>query len=151
NGISVPGLAADDTTSVRSAFGVPADAKLVVQIGRLARSKRNELLLESVTRLPAIPKVHVLLVGEGEQAQYLDELVGRMRLQGRVHFCGYRSDIAHILDAADLLALTSDKKGLPIVILEAMAMRCPIVATRVGEIPRVLRDGEDAWLVPSGD
>jgi glycosyltransferase involved in cell wall biosynthesis len=151
NGISVPSLAAGDAAGVRSSLGVPSDARLIVQIGRLARSKRNELLLESVRRLPEIPRVDVLLVGEGEQAQYLTELVERMSLQGRVHFCGYRSDIAHILAAADLLALTSDKEGLPIVILEAMAMRCPIVATRVGEIPHVLRDGEEAWLVPSGD
>jgi glycosyltransferase involved in cell wall biosynthesis len=68
-----------------------------------------------------------------------------------MHVCGYRSDIAQILVAADLLALTSDKEGLPIVILEAMAMRCPIVSTRVGEIPKVLRDGQDAWIVPPND
>jgi glycosyltransferase involved in cell wall biosynthesis len=77
--------------------------------------------------------------------------VKRQHLESRVHLCGYRSDIAQILVAADLLALTSEKEGLPIVILEAMAMRCPIVTTRVGEISQVLRDGQDAWVVPPND
>jgi glycosyltransferase involved in cell wall biosynthesis len=95
--------------------------------------------------------VHVLLVGEGDQGQRLVDLVKSQHLEHRVHLCGYRSDIAQILTAADLLALTSEKEGLPIVILEAMAMQCPIVATGVGEIPQVLRDGQDAWIVPSND
>lgn len=151
NGISAPAVACDARHSVRDEFGVPMSAKLIVQIGRLARSKRNDLLLAAVSSLPASLDVHVLLVGEGDQAQSLTNLVRSQRLENRVHFCGYRSDIAQILVAADLLALTSEKEGLPIVILEAMAMRCPIVSTRVGEIPQVLRDRQDAWIVPPCD
>jgi glycosyltransferase involved in cell wall biosynthesis len=151
NGISAPSVAADARQRIRNEFDVPTSASLIVQIGRLARSKRNDLLLAAVASLPAGIEVHVLLVGEGDQAQSLIEHIRSKHLEQRVHFCGYRSDIAHILAAADLLALTSDKEGLPIVILEAMAMRCPIISTRVGEIPRVLRDAQDAWIVPPGD
>ena len=151
NGISAPTVANDARQSIRAEFDVPMSAKLIVQIGRLARSKRIDLLLAAVASLPPSMDIHVLLVGDGDQAQSLVELVRGQRLERRVHFCGYRSDIAHILAAADLLALTSDKEGLPIVILEAMAMRCPIVATRVGEISQVLHDQQDAWLVPRGD
>jgi glycosyltransferase involved in cell wall biosynthesis len=151
NGISAPVVGYDAGQSVRSEFDIPMSAKLVVLIGRLARSKRIDLLLTAVSSLPPSMDVHVLVVGEGEQSQSLVELVRRQHLESRVHLCGYRSDIAQILVAADLLALTSEKEGLPIVILEAMAMRCPIVATRVGEIPQVLRDGRDAWVVPPND
>jgi glycosyltransferase involved in cell wall biosynthesis len=151
NGISAPVVADDAGQRVRREFDIPPSTKLIVQIGRLARSKRIDLLLASVSSLAASMDVHVLLVGEGDQGQSLVDLAKSRHLQSRVHLCGYRSDVAQILVAADLLALTSEKEGLPIVILEAMAMRCPIVATRVGEIPQVLRDGEDAWLVPSND
>jgi len=68
-----------------------------------------------------------------------------------VHFCGYRSDVGRLLAAADLMALSSEREGLPIVVLEAMALRCPIVATRVGSIPDVLRDGHDGWIVEAND
>jgi glycosyltransferase involved in cell wall biosynthesis len=151
NGISAPTVADDARHSIRNEFDIPMSAKLIVQVGRLARSKRNDLLLAAVSSLPTSMDVHVLLVGEGDQTQSLTELVRSQRLEQRVRFCGYRSDIAQILVAADLLALTSEKEGLPIAILEAMAMRCPIVATRVGEIPQVLRDPQDAWIVAPGD
>jgi glycosyltransferase involved in cell wall biosynthesis len=151
NGISAPTVADGTRQAIRDEFGLSPRAKVVVQIGRLARSKRNDLLLSAVSSLQADIDLHVLLVGEGDQAQSLAELVKSHHLERRVHFCGYRSDIAQILVAADLLALTSEKEGLPIAILEAMAMRCPIVSTSVGEIPQVLRDPQDAWIVPPND
>lgn len=151
NGISSPSVDDDARCKIRREFDVPTSAKLIVQVGRLARSKRNDLLLAAVSSLPATMDVRVLLVGEGDQSQSLIKLARSKRLEDRVHFCGYRSDIAEILRAADLLAVTSDKEGLPIVILEAMAMRCPIVSTRVGEIPHVLNDRLDAWIVPRND
>jgi glycosyltransferase involved in cell wall biosynthesis len=151
NGISAPTVATDARQRIRTEFDVPMNAKLIVQIGRLAQSKRIDLLLAAVSGLLENMDVRVLLVGEGDQAQNLAVLVKSQGLERRIHFCGYRGDIAQILVAADLLALPSDKEGLPIVILEAMAMRCPIVATGVGEIPQVLRDGKDAWIVPRND
>jgi glycosyltransferase involved in cell wall biosynthesis len=151
NGISALIVDEGVRLSVRSEIAVPMNAKLIVQIGRLARSKRNDLLLRSVATLAQALDVHILLVGEGERLQSLVELVKQQGLEDRVHFCGYRHDIAQILMAADLLALTSEKEGLPIAILEAMAMRCPIVSTHVGEITQVLADGRDAWIVPPND
>jgi glycosyltransferase involved in cell wall biosynthesis len=151
NGITAPSAGEDAKVRVREEFGLPRSAKLIVQIGRLARSKRNDLLVAAVANLVDAVDIHVLLVGEGDQSQALAELVKRRGLEDRVHFCGYRDNIPQILAAADLLALTSDKEGLPIVILEAMAMQCAIVATRVGDIPRVLGDGRDAWIVPPND
>jgi glycosyltransferase involved in cell wall biosynthesis len=151
NGISAPSAGEGSRMRVRAQLGVSPDSKLIVQIGRLARSKRNDLLLAAVASLAGLPDVHVLLVGEGDQARSLAEIVSNRGLTGRVHFSGYREDIPEILAAADLLAVTSDKEGLPIVILEAMAMRCAIVATGVGEIPKVLCDGREAWLVPPND
>jgi glycosyltransferase involved in cell wall biosynthesis len=151
NGIAAPCATTDALVKIRAEFGVPERARIIVQIGRLVRLKRNDLLLEALSNLPGMPDVHVLLVGEGEERQRLADLALRRGIAQRVHFCGYRADIGQILGAADLMAMTSDFEGMPIVILEAMAMRCPIISTRVGAIPDVLRDGQDAWLVPTND
>jgi glycosyltransferase involved in cell wall biosynthesis len=151
NGIAAPSATADARVKIRAEFGVPDSARLIVQIGRLVQLKRNDLLLDALSKLAAAPDAHVLLVGEGDQRQALIDLALRRGVAQRVHFCGYRADIGEILAAADVLAMTSDFEGMPIVILEAMAMRCPIVSTSVGAVPDVLRDGQDAWLVPTND
>jgi glycosyltransferase involved in cell wall biosynthesis len=151
NGISVPHVPADAKAAVRAEFDIPTDGRLIVQIGRLARSKRIDLLLEAVSRLPTVPPTHVLVAGEGEQRDFLADLARRHGLASRVHFCGYRSDIGRLLAAADLMVLSSEREGLPIVILEAMATCCPIVTTRVGAIPSVLNDGYEAWMVTPND
>jgi glycosyltransferase involved in cell wall biosynthesis len=149
NGISVPPIEDDARMRIRTEFGVPMDAKLLVQIGRLARSKRIDLLFEAVATLPL--QTHTLLVGEGPEHEPLRELATTLGIRERVHFCGYRSDVGNMLAAADVMALSSEREGLPIVILEAMATRCPIVATNVGAIPEVLADGQDAWIVAAND
>jgi glycosyltransferase involved in cell wall biosynthesis len=151
NGISVLPQPCGARASVRAEFGIGSDEPLIVQIGRLAKSKRNDLLLRAVARLPMDLPAKVLLVGEGDQSGPLLDLARSLRIASRVTFCGYRGDAHRILAAADTLALTSDKEGLPIVLLEAMAAGCPIVATAVGAVPTVLRHGENAWVVSMGD
>jgi glycosyltransferase involved in cell wall biosynthesis len=148
NGISVPYATEDARETVRRSLGLSQTAPLVVQIGRLARSKRNDLLIGAAAHLASNNAPYVLFVGEGDMAPALHAQVSAAGLGERVRFLGYRDDIAQILRAADVLAMTSDQEGLPIVLLEAMALGCPIVATAVGEIPRVLRTGKNAWLVP---
>lgn len=151
NGIAALRACTNARARVREEMGVAAEEPVIVQIGRIGYPKRNELLLEAVTSLPAHLRPHVWLVGEGEQKTMLMDLARRRGLHARVRFCGYRSDIPDILAAADVLAVTSDTEGMPITILEAMAMRCAVVATRVGAIPHVLQDGRDAWLVTPGN
>lgn len=151
NGISKPPVDPQARRQLRTEFNLPEDSRVIVQIGRLAASKRNDLLIAALPQLSHSPHTYVLLAGDGELRDALSADVARRGLGARVIFCGYRSDSPRLLAAADALVLSSDKEGLPIVILEAMASRCPIVATRVGAIAETLRDGVDAWLVPPGD
>jgi glycosyltransferase involved in cell wall biosynthesis len=151
NGISVPQGDAGARDRIRRELGIGPSEPLVVQIGRLAKSKRSDLLLEAAARLaPSFP-VRVLLVGEGGEHEVLLERARCLGIVSRVTFTGYREDPHGIMAAADVLALTSNKEGLPIVILEAMALGCPIVSTAVGAIPSVLHRDETAWIVPIDD
>ena len=151
NGISPPTVDPEARASVRTEFGIAPQERLIVQIGRLAQSKRNDLLLEAAARLNATIPVKVLLVGDGSEKDALAEKARMLGIATHVTFCGYRNDAQRILAAADALALTSNKEGLPIVILEAMALGCPIITTAVGAVPTVLRSKENAWIVPIDD
>lgn len=150
NGISVPPFEAHQRDVIRSEWKLAPGEKLIVQIGRLAKSKRNALLLKALAGLSGDFKAKVALVGDGEEHAALAEYARSLGIDDRVIFAGYRRDAVAIMAAADVLAITSNKEGLPIVVLEAMAVGCPIIATTVGSIPEVLSP-ESAWVVPVDD
>jgi glycosyltransferase involved in cell wall biosynthesis len=150
NAISIPALDTHEKNKIRAEWNVAPDEKLVVQIGRLAKSKRNALLLKAVADLPADIAPRVVFVGDGEERAALGAYARELKIDGRVIFAGYCRNAPAIMAAADVLAITSNQEGLPIVILEAMAVGCPIIATAVGAIPQVLSQ-ESAWIVPVDD
>ena len=121
----------------------------VVFIGRLVKLKRVDIVLESYSLLL---KEHgfeyeLYLVGEGDQKDSLMELSQELGVEKGVHFLGHRTDVHSIMRAVDCLIMTSDHEGLPMTILESMAVRLPIVSHAVGEIPEVLQQGECGYLV----
>lgn len=151
NGIDVLPASPGARARIRAEFGLLPEAKVLLHIGRLARSKRIDVLLHATAALPAPLRATLLLVGEGEEREQLVALAGQLGVAANVRFCGYRKDVVQLLAAADVFVLSSEKEGLPIAVLEAMATSCPIVATRAGAIPRVVEDGRDGWIVPAGD
>lgn len=150
NGISVPVLSAHARDAIRSEWRLAPGERLIVQIGRLAKSKRNASLIKALADLPRDIAARLVFVGDGEERAALAEYARGVGIDGRVIFAGYRRDAAAIMAAADVLAITSNKEGLPIVVLEAMAVGCPIVATDVGAISQVLSP-DSAWIVPVDD
>lgn len=151
NGIAAVPADPDARARIYAEFTLPATGKVVLHVGRLARSKRIDLLLQAISALPQELRATLLLVGDGEERERLANMVRELRLDGSVRFCGYRRDVSQLLAAADVFVLSSEKEGLPISLLEAMAAGCPIVATRVGAIPRILEDGRDGWILPAND
>ena len=86
-----------------------------------------------------------------DQGGALEAGIARLGLADRVLLLGVRRDVPRLLAAADVFVLASDREGLPIAVLEAMAAARPVVATAVGNLPDVIRDGATGRLVPPGD
>lgn len=92
-----------------------------------------------------------IVIGDGELREYLVNLASEMGIAERVHFLGWRKDMVPVYAGLDLLALTSDNEGTPVALIEGMVAGVPVVATAVGGIPDVVRDGTTGRLVPPGD
>ncbi|MCG8430247.1 MAG: glycosyltransferase, partial [Candidatus Omnitrophica bacterium] len=119
---------------------------------RLAPDKGHIYLINALTRLLAFfPQMRLLVIGDGPERKNLERILHDGALKDHVIMTGVRRDIERVLSALDLFVLPSLKEGLPIALLEAMAAGVPAVATRVGNVPQVIRHNEDGILVPPGD
>lgn len=136
----------------RREFGVTANELLVVTVANLRRQKAYEILLAAAAVLlfEGLP-VRFVAVGHGPLEAEVREEHQRLGLGDRFVLTGMRSDVADILAAADVFVLASHHEGFPLAVMEALAVGVPVIATAVGEIPRVVRPGIDGLLVPPGD
>jgi glycosyltransferase involved in cell wall biosynthesis len=126
--------------------------KVVGMVARLDLQKGFEYLLRAVGELcAAFPALKVVIVGEGPDRHAIESMVQRFGLQSNVILAGQHSDMPGIYAAMDVFVLPSLNEGLPMTILEAMAASRPVIATRVGAIPKVIKDGETGLLVDPGD
>jgi glycosyltransferase involved in cell wall biosynthesis len=134
-------------------FGVPADALVVAVIGSLTEQKDHENFVEAAATLAARdPRVCFLIVGAGPLRDGIAASIDALGdLQKRIILTGEISQMPQLLAAIDVLAISSRWEGLPMVLLEGMAMRRGIVATAVGGIPDVVEDGVNGRLVTAAD
>jgi colanic acid/amylovoran biosynthesis glycosyltransferase len=126
----------------------------VVCVGRLCEQKGQRLLVEAAARLAAKGiALEVVLAGDGELRAELEALISANNLASCVRITGWLSSgqVREEILAARALALPSLAEGLPVVLMEAMALRRPVLTTYVAGIPELVRAGENGWLVPSGD
>lgn len=138
--------------AARERWKIPADAFVVAGIGRLTYQKNFALFLDVAAAIAREhPRAVFALVGTGEDEPALRAQVKGLGLEDRVKFLGYVADMPALWPALDCLLLTSRYEGLPITILEAMACRVPIVASNLDGMREILRDGENADLVPPGE
>ncbi|RIL04734.1 hypothetical protein DCC79_16495 [bacterium] len=138
-----------DAAASRSALGLPGDAAVITLIGRLTPQKGVEDLLDAARLVcDARPEARFLIAGHGPLREDLEARAAGLGLNGAVRFLGYCADIPPLLAASDIVVLPSRAEGLPLVLLEALAAGRPVVASRVGGIPDVVRDNETGLLVP---
>ena len=132
---------------------VPATRRLVC-VGRLCEQKGQLLLVEAAQQLAAQGvDFELVLAGDGEMRGAIEALIAQYNLQGRVRITGWISgeQTCNEILAARALVLPSFAEGLPVVIMEAMALRRPVISTFVAGIPELVHTGEHGWLVPPGD
>jgi glycosyltransferase involved in cell wall biosynthesis len=140
-----------DRTSIRREFGYAEHHRVIGFTGRFSEQKGLPILLEAFAQVHTLYReARLLLVGDGPLKPLLEEAIIRLNLQEAVRMTGFRSDIAEVLSAMDLFAMTSYWEGLSRSLAEAMFARLPVVATDVGGTRDAVRNGETGWLIPAG-
>jgi glycosyltransferase involved in cell wall biosynthesis len=136
----------------KRAWGVPEEALLVGAVGRLSDEKGFDLLIRGVhgLRQKGLPVV-LAIAGEGPTRAALQRLIAELKAAAYVRLLGHLADPRGLYEALDLFVLSSHREGLPNVVLEAMAMEAPVVATRVAGVPSLVEDGRSGLVVPPGD
>jgi glycosyltransferase involved in cell wall biosynthesis len=152
NGIDSARFAPDASARarVRAELGIPGDSWLVGTVGRLAPEKDQALLIRAMAPL-LDERRQLLIVGDGPERAALEAARTATWRAEFCHLIGARGDVAPYLAAMDAFVLSSRTEGLPLGLLEAMATGLPVVSTRVGGIPDLIRNGDNGMLVPAGD
>jgi glycosyltransferase involved in cell wall biosynthesis len=122
----------------------------IVMVARFSKPKDFGTLIEAFSQLD-VPEVELVLVGDGPARPAMELLAQQLGVDARVRFLGSRSDVAEILGAADVFVLSSSYEGAPLTVLEALRGGVPVVASDVGDIGLMVRDGQEGFLVPRGD
>ena len=140
------------TVDAKLALGFPTDGYLIGAVGRLSPEKGFDVLLHALKRLrDRGTNARLVVVGEGDDRPRLEALTAELGLQDAVRFAGWQSDTKPYFEAMDLFALSSFREGLPNVLLEAMALGVPCLATRIAGVPKLIEHGVNGMLVEPGD
>ena len=142
----------DSKERIMAEFGWDDEDLLILSLGRVVEVKNYPLLVEAVVELNnKMPGVRCLIAGDGDRKKEVQAKIDDLGAGDNIKMAGERRDIAALLAAADLFALSSFREGLPVSILEAMAAGVPVVSTDVGGVGEAVTGGETGLLVPSGD
>lgn len=134
---------------IRRGLGVPTDCLTVGVAGRIAPEKGHQVLLDAAARLGDRYPLRYVIIGDGPSEQAVREAVGRLGLEDRVIFAGFRDDINNVIGAMDIMTLPSTwKEPCAAVVQQAMALSKPVIGTQTGGTPEMIQEGETGLLVP---
>jgi glycosyltransferase involved in cell wall biosynthesis len=137
---------------IRGQFGVAPDRYLIGTVGRLTAIKGHETLLRAASlALRGIKPMQYLIVGDGPLMTSLKALAGQLGIEKQVIFAGHRENVYDLIQSMDAFVLPSLHEGIPMVLLEALALCRPVVASRVGGVPEVIEHGANGLLVEPGN
>ncbi len=133
----------------REEFGVPPDSPIIGNVAALADHKGQRYLLAAMPGvLAAEPKARLFVVGDGELRGALEAQARELGIAHAVTFTGFRTDVPQWLDFFDVFVMSSHLEGLCTSVLDALAMRKPVVAAAAGGLPEIIRHEETGLLVP---
>ncbi len=153
NGIEeFPRLSQEERKRLRAEWGFSENDVVAATVGRFDPIKNLPLFLTALAlaRLEA-PELRGLLIGDGPEMKNLQELAKGLNIEEALIFTGFRKDAVRLLQMADIFVLSSFSEGTSLALLEAMACGLPVVATAVGGNPEIVKDGQNGFLVSSGD
>jgi glycosyltransferase involved in cell wall biosynthesis len=150
NGIDLPTAPTPaDRARARQLLGVHPEDFVLGVVGRLSAQKAHEVLFDAVAEcLPDLPRLRLVLIGDGDRAQALREYAKRLGIDSITSFLGTRRDVPQLLPGLDVSCLSSVHEGVPIALIESMASGLPIVATDCGSIRDLVTSGEHGFVVP---
>lgn len=141
-----------DRGAVRRELGIAESDSVVGIVGKLHEGKGVYELLRAVNSIAKeFNSVKLLFVGDGPERDGIIKEAGRMGLTDNIIITGIRQDVQRMYAAMDIFALPSHNEGMPTVLIEAMAMKIPVIATPVGGVPEIIHNGENGLLVLPGD
>lgn len=137
----------------RARLGLPSDGRVLLGgAGRLEEAKGFSYLLDAIALLAGERQdFDLALAGTGPLRGTLEDHAAALGITHRVHFLGFRHDVREVYEALDVFVLPSLCEAMPYALLEAMAMRLPVVGSAVGGVPQVMASGETGFVVPSRD
>jgi glycosyltransferase involved in cell wall biosynthesis len=151
NGIDVDDFCRSRSpTEARAELGM-APRLTIGAVGRLSAEKGFDILIRAVDRLLCGGiDVQLVIAGEGPEKETLTRLIGELGRDDRIRLLGYRTDLVQLYESMDVYALSSYREGFPNVLLEAMAVEAPVVATRINGVPSLVSPGETGEIVEPG-
>lgn len=142
----------DGAARVRRTMNLAPEALVIGQVAVFRRQKRLDLWLQAAAEIRRQrANTAFLLVGDGPTRPEVERLAEQLGLASVIRFAGLQEDVVPYLSACDIVLAASDWEGLPVALLEAMALERPVVATAVGGVPEVVDSGRNGLLVRPGD
>lgn len=138
---------ASQVDALRASLGIPLGRRVILSVGRLSKEKDQVSLVEAISELRCSPHPYLLIVGEGPEKRTILKRAEVLGLTTRVILTGQQEHVGPFYALADVVVISSRSEGCPNVLLEALSVGVPLVATAVGGIPEMVTDGEHALLV----
>ena len=152
DGIDVAKIGRLPAVDLHAELWLPHKVPVLVNVGALVAHKGQKHLIDAMPLvLRAVPDAHLVIFGEGELRAALERQIKEHRLEKHVLLPGFRADVLQLMKTADLFVMSSVTEGLGSTVLDAMAMRLPVVATKAGGIPEAVLHGQTGLLVETAE
>lgn len=140
----------EERASIRKSLGLSENDKMLLSVGELNKNKNHSVIIQALARMNN-KNIHYFIAGKGIFEKHLIQLAKSLGISENVHLLGYRTDIATLMQTADVFCFPSFREGLPVSLMEAMACGLPVVASRIRGNVDLIDEGKGGYLCTPGD